>query len=189
LNFDSDDDGSSMAVPPSPAQGAAAVSGTRGAPESPTMNLNMPSTPVRARVVRGRNTANNGSDSDSDDDDDDEQQATPATPPPLLASAVTPEEERKEFENMMEGMKSGTFEFSDYEELLARMRGPLRYDVTYGQDAGGFESVNVLVSPDNAAVMFDKAALGARNKVLVNVGGNRDENGPPKKKRADSNSR
>lgn len=79
MNFDSDDDGSSMAVPPSPEQG---VGGAEGAPESP-MNLNMPSTPVRAR---GR-----GINFDSDDsDNDEEQQAMPATPPPLLASAATP---------------------------------------------------------------------------------------------------
>ena len=83
MNFDSDDDGSNMSVPPSPEQGAAAG----GAPESPTaMDLNMPSTPLRSRSGRG----NAGNDFDDSDDDDDDQQAMPATPPPLLASAATP---------------------------------------------------------------------------------------------------
>jgi hypothetical protein len=59
------------------------------------------------------------------------------------------------------------------------MRAPFSCDI---------DGVNIQVSPDSAAVMFDKAALGAMKKVLVFAGGNKGEqqqdgNEPPKKKR------
>jgi hypothetical protein len=57
--------------------------------------------------------------------------ATPSTPlTPMSGVEDNDKEERKEFENMKEGMKSGNFDFSDFEELVARMRRPVRCDVT-----------------------------------------------------------
>jgi hypothetical protein len=91
-----------------------------------------------------------------------------------LAKDKRKEEERKEFEKLKEGFESRNIEFSDYEEHLAKMREPFKCDI---------EGVSIIVSDDSAAVMFDKAALGAMNKVLVIGGGNQDKNGPPKKKR------
>ncbi len=95
-----------------------------------------------------------------------------------LARAKQEAEERKEFQTLKASIESGgDYDFSDFQTLAARMRAPFSCDI---------DGVNVLVSTDNAAVMFDKAALGAMNQVLVIGGGNnqRGENDePPRKKR------
>jgi hypothetical protein len=97
-----------------------------------------------------------------------------------LARAKQEEEERKEFQTLKASIESGgDYNFSDFQTLAARMRAPFSCDI---------DGVNVLVSTDNAAVMFDKAALGAMNQVLVIGGGGSkekqdDNDEPPKKKR------
>jgi hypothetical protein len=85
-----------------------------------------------------------------------------------LAKKKQREEERKEFDNLKEDFESGNVEFSDFKAFLARMWEPFSCEV-WGE--------NILVSPDSAAAMFDKAALGAMNKALANGGGNPDKKG------------
>jgi hypothetical protein len=97
-----------------------------------------------------------------------------------LGKVKQKEEEHKEFEKLKARIESGEdYDFSDFQQLLVRMRAPFSCDI---------DGVNIQVSPDSAAVMFDKAALGAMKKVLVFAGGNKGEqqqdgNEPPKKKR------
>jgi hypothetical protein len=91
-------------------------------------------------------------------------------------------EEGEEFEMMKLGVESGEQEFSDFQKLVDWMRAPFNCEI---------EGVNVRVSPDSAAVMFDDAALGAMKQVLVkeseeeddNNNNNNNNNGPPRKRR------
>jgi hypothetical protein len=50
--------------------------------------------------------------------------------------------------------------------MVKRMQEPFSCDV---------DGVNILVTPDDAAVMFDKTALGAMSEVLV-IGSKQNEN-------------
>jgi hypothetical protein len=99
-----------------------------------------------------------------------------------MAQDKQKEEERKEFEKMMESIEGdGAWGFSDFEALITRMREPFSCDI---------DGVNVMVTPDDATVMFDKAALGAIKRVLVMEPGEKEKNNqegngqpPPRKKR------
>jgi hypothetical protein len=92
----------------------------------------------------------------------------------LLAKQKQKEGERDEFDNMKLGIANGEFDFSNFQLLLERMRAPFDCDI---------EGVNILVTPDDATVMFDTAALKAMKRVLMNTEGIGDNNGPPKKRR------
>ena len=99
----------------------------------------------------------------------------------MLAKEKQNDEERKEFDEMMasiqDGGPDGGWGFSDFQQLVARMRAPFSCDI---------DGVNIRVTPDDAAIMFDQAALGAMNKVLVIGGGDkqrRDGNEPAPKNR------
>jgi hypothetical protein len=94
-----------------------------------------------------------------------------------LAQERQKEEERKEFDKMMESIEGGAWGFSDFKALATRMREPFSCDI---------DGVNVQVTTDDAAVMFDRAALGAIKRVLVIEGGDKNNEGgggPPQKKR------
>jgi hypothetical protein len=94
-----------------------------------------------------------------------------------LAKVKQQQEERKEFETMMASVEAGVFEFADFKALVTRMREPFSCDV---------EGVEVQVTTDDAAVMFDTAALKAIKRVLVNEGTANNEGAdgqPPKKRR------
>jgi hypothetical protein len=93
-----------------------------------------------------------------------------------LARVKQQEDKRKQFDTMMESIEGGAFEFSDFEDLVTRMREPFSCEVG--------EGVEVQVTPDDAAVMFDRAALMAIKRVLVMEGSEGNNDGqPPKKKR------
>jgi hypothetical protein len=103
-----------------------------------------------------------------------------------LAKEKQKEEERNEFNKMMKSIEDGGdgpgggWGFSDFQALVLRMRAPFSCDI---------DGVNIQVTPDDAAVMFDQAALGAIKRVLVIEGGDKnaarqDDGGqPPRKKR------
>jgi hypothetical protein len=98
-----------------------------------------------------------------------------------LAKEKQKEEERKEFETMMKRIEDtgpDGWGFSDFQQLVARMREPFSCDI---------DGVSVMVTPDDAAVMFDKAALGAIKRVLVIEGGeqknNQEGDGQPLRKK------
>jgi hypothetical protein len=78
---------------------------------------------------------------------------------------------KKSTRNLKKTMESiegnGAWGFSDFKALIVRMREPFSCDV---------DGANVMVAPDDAAVMFDKAALGAIKKVLVIEGGKKEKN-------------
>jgi hypothetical protein len=106
-----------------------------------------------------------------------------------MARAKQKEQEQAEFERLKERIQSeeGGYSFEDFSGLLDRMRAPFSCDL----ETPDGTSINVLVSPDDAAVMLDEAALGAMKKVLV-AGGRQKEDGdndsneqepPPKKRR------
>jgi hypothetical protein len=94
-----------------------------------------------------------------------------------LAKEKQEEEERKEFDNMMESVEGGGFGFSDFKALVTRMREPFSCEI---------DGAHVQVTPDDAAIMFDNAALKAIKRVLVLDGPEKDNeggDGPPRKKR------
>jgi hypothetical protein len=77
---------------------------------------------------------------------------------------------------MMASVEGGGFEFADFKALVTRMREPFSCDI---------DGAHVQVTADDAALMFDNAALKAIKRVLVieeknNEGG---DGQPPKKKR------
>jgi hypothetical protein len=92
-----------------------------------------------------------------------------------LAQVKAKEEEKKEYDKMMEKIGDGEFEFSEFQKLVARMRAPFSCEI---------DGVGIQVTPDDAAVMFNNAALKAMKRVLV-IGNNSEQQdgGPPKKKR------
>ena len=99
-----------------------------------------------------------------------------------LARVKQEEEEKKEFETILERVEGGVWEFSDFKALVKRMREPFSCDV---------DGVNVQVTPDDAAVMFDRASLDAVRRVLVLDGGDKNNNeggdGQPARKRQRKN--
>jgi hypothetical protein len=85
----------------------------------------------------------------------------------LLARSKQKEEEHKEFDRLKAIIQSGgIYDFSDLEAMVKRIREPFSCDVS---------GVNILVSLDDAAVIFDKTALGAMREVLV-IGSKQNEN-------------
>jgi hypothetical protein len=93
----------------------------------------------------------------------------------LLAREKQKEHELEEFEKMRLGMESGECDFLAFQGLVDR--APFSCEI---------DGVNILVTPDDATVMLDTAALGAIKRVLVIEGGdnnNNGNNGPQRKRR------
>jgi predicted esterase YcpF (UPF0227 family) len=103
----------------------------------------------------------------------------------VLARAKQMEQEKEEFERLKERIQEegSSYSFEDFQGLVDRMCAPFSCNF----DAADGTRVNVRVSPDDAAVMLDSAALEAMNKVLVTGGkkrdGDDDNTGAPKKRR------
>jgi hypothetical protein len=93
-----------------------------------------------------------------------------------LANIKQKEEEREEFEAMKLGIQTGNFDFFAFQGLVNRIRAPFCCEI---------DGVNVSVTPDDATVMFDAAALGVMKRVLVmeSNNNNNNNNGPPHKRR------
>jgi hypothetical protein len=95
----------------------------------------------------------------------------------LLAREKQKEHELEEFEKMRLGMESGEYDFLAFQGLVDRMRAPFSCEI---------DGVHIMVTPDDATVMLDTAALGAIKRVLVIEGGdnnNNGNNGPQRKRR------
>jgi hypothetical protein len=98
-----------------------------------------------------------------------------------MAQDKQQEGEPKEFEKMMESIEgNGAWGFSDFKALIMQMREPSCCDI---------DGANVMVTPDDAIVVFDKAALGAIKRVSAIERGKKEENNqegdgqPPTKRR------
>jgi hypothetical protein len=88
-----------------------------------------------------------------------------------LAREKQDEEDLKEFDSMNAARDSGNFSFSQFKDVLARAQEPFSCDI---------DGVNIHVTADDAAVMFDRATLLAMNSVLAIGGGNK--NGPRRRR-------
>ena len=103
----------------------------------------------------------------------------------VLARKKQMEQEEEEFELLKERIQESgsSYSLEDFRALVDRMRAPFSCNF----DTADGTRVNVRVSPDDAAVMLDSAALEAMNKVLVTGASKKrdgdDDDAAPKKRR------